>query len=69
MSYDLKKGLTKTLKNVAVVLTPAILFEIVQNIYALVPQEHTVIAQVVLSMVAYFIKNASENGAWTLVKK
>ena len=62
--YNFKTGLQKTVKNVALVVTPAVAVEVLNNIVPLIPSQYVPTAQIVLAALVYLIKNASENGAW-----
>ena len=64
MKYDYKIGLQKTLKNVSIVLAPSIVLEILSSTTSIIPPEYLPYWQLLSAGLAYFIKNASENGAW-----
>jgi hypothetical protein len=58
--YDYKIGLQKTLKNLLVVLAPAILGYL-GSLEANVPQEYAGLIGIAVSAFAYFAKNYLEN--------
>ncbi len=64
MSYKLNIGIKKTLKNVGIILTPAIVLEILGNTTGIIPSNYLPVWQSMSALLVYFIKNASENGMW-----
>jgi hypothetical protein len=64
VKYNILIGLKKTLKNVGIVLAPPVLLQVLISLEFIVPPKYFPLWQALSSLLIYFIKNASENGAW-----